>query len=173
MKKRFAALGLAVTLLASSLGACSSPSGAGGGSSAPAQGQQTQASGNETAGAGGSQPSGEKKIFNWSSTNSASNISPFEGNTEIIDYIHANLYRYVANEARDAAVLAPDLAAKEPYTEDGYTWIIELNPEAKWANGDPINADTFMYSWKMALDPKISYATPSGLAKNFIEVAGA
>lgn len=173
MKKRFAALGLAVTLLASSLGACSSPSGAGGGSSAPAQGQQTQASGNETTGAGGSQPSGEKKIFNWSSTNSASNISPYEGNTEIIDYIHANLYRYVANEARDAAVLAPDLAAKEPYTEDGYTWTIELNPDAKWANGDPINADTFMYSWKMALDPKISYATPSGLAKNFIEVAGA
>lgn len=174
MKKRFAALGLAVTLLASSLGACSSPSGTDpGGSSAPAQGQQTQASVNETAGAEGSQPSGEKKIFNWSSTNSASNISPFEGNTEIIDYIHANLYRYVANEARDAAVLAPDLAAKEPYTEDGYTWTIELNPEAKWANGDPINADTFMYSWKMALDPKISYATPSGLAKNFIEVAGA
>lgn len=174
MKKRFAALGLAVTLLASSLGACSSPSGTDpGGSGAPAQGQQTQASVNETAGAEGTKPSGEKKIFNWSSTNSASNISPFEGNTEIIDYIHANLYRYVANEARDAAVLAPDLAAKEPYTEDGYTWTIELNPEAKWANGDPINADTFMYSWKMALDPKISYATPSGLAKNFIEVAGA
>lgn len=176
MRRRFAALGLAVTLLASALGACSSPSGTDPGTkegSASVQGQQTQDTGTETTGTGESQAQEGKKIFCWSSTNSASNISPFQGNTDIIDYIHANLYRYVANEAKDAAILAPDLAAKEPYTEDGYTWIIELNPEAKWANGDPINADTFMYSWKMALDPKISYATPSGLARNFIEVAGA
>lgn len=182
MRKRHVAMGLAVMLFASSFLGCSKPAGGSGEAAGgqPAAQESTDKPSTEAASTGEQSAKTEgnggqegKKIFCWSSTNAASNISPFEGNTDIIDYIHANLYRYVPNETKDAAVLAPDLAAKEPYTEDGYTWTIEIDPNAKWANGDPINADTFLYSWKMALDPKISYATPSGLAKNFIEVVGA
>lgn len=118
-----------------------------------------------------------KKIFRYSDTATVSNISPFEGNTSIIDYCQAKLYRYrpedVPGEENSVAVLVPELAAAEPYTEDGYTWIIELNPDAEWANGDPINADTFLYSWRMALDPVLLYSTTSGLAKNVIEIVNA
>lgn len=42
--------------------------------------------------------------------------------------------------------------------EDGQTsrmYKISLNPDAKWANGTPINADTYVYSMKQLLDPKM------------------
>lgn len=38
-------------------------------------------------------------------------------------------------------------------TEKGYVFEIKLNPEMKWENGTPINADTYIYSMKALLDP--------------------
>ncbi|MDO4324789.1 MAG: ABC transporter substrate-binding protein [bacterium] len=172
MKKSYAAIGMALVMLGSTLAGCSGSSSGTSAQTQATQGQETttQAGGSESA---ESNISVGEKIFYWSSTAAASNISPFEGNTEIVDYFQSNLYRYIPNETKDAAMVAPDLAAKEPYTEDGYTWFIEIDPNAKWANGDLINADTFMYSWQQALDPKLMYSTPSGLAKNYIEVVNA
>ena len=180
-KRRLAALGLAMVMFSTALSGCSGGgSGEAGMQTAASQAQTTEGAG-QPADSTSAAPSSEaqagsqsgQKIFYWSSTSAASNISPFEGNYEIVDYFHSNLYRYVPNETRDVAVPAPDLAAKEPYSEDGYTWIIEIDKNAKWANGDPINADTFLYSWQQALDPKLTYATPSGLARNYIEVENA
>lgn len=170
MKKRLAALGLALAMLGSTLTGCSGSGNSGTSAATQAASAQTPA---ETQAGGEAANEGGEKIFYWSSTAAASNVSPYEGNTEIVDYFHSNLYRYIPNETRDVAVAAPDLAAKEPYSEDGLTWIIEIDKNAKWANGDPINADTFMYSWQQALDPKILYSAPSGLAKNYIEVVNA
>ena len=33
------------------------------------------------------------------------------------------------------------------------TWEFKIREEAKWHNGDPINADTLVYSYKMQIDP--------------------
>lgn len=114
-----------------------------------------------------------EKVFRWSSTSTATNISPYEGNTEVVDYIHANLYRYVPNDTKDGIKLVPDLAESEPITQDGYTWNIKINPNAKWANGEKINADTFLYSWQKALDPNMMLSAASGLAQNIITVENA
>ena len=38
-------------------------------------------------------------------------------------------------------------------TESGYVFEIGLNPDMKWENGTPINADTYIYSMKALLDP--------------------
>lgn len=38
-------------------------------------------------------------------------------------------------------------------TENGYVFEIGLNPDMKWENGTPINADTYIYSMKALLDP--------------------
>jgi oligopeptide transport system substrate-binding protein len=38
---------------------------------------------------------------------------------------------------------------------DGKTWTIELNPNYKWSNGDPITAADWEYSWKRILDLKL------------------
>lgn len=37
----------------------------------------------------------------------------------------------------------------------GYVFEIKLNPDAKWENGTPINADSYIYSMKQLLDPKM------------------
>ena len=36
---------------------------------------------------------------------------------------------------------------------EGYVYEIKLNPEMRWENGTPINADTYIYSMKAMLDP--------------------
>ncbi|MCI7795077.1 MAG: hypothetical protein MR528_02080 [Lachnospiraceae bacterium] len=108
MKKRLTAFGLALVMTASTLSGCSGSSGkTATTTAAAAQTEKAETTAQETA---PSEPA--EKIFYWSSTAAASNISPFEGNTEIVDYIHSNLYRYVPNETKDAAIVVPDLAAK-------------------------------------------------------------
>ena len=37
----------------------------------------------------------------------------------------------------------------------GYAYTIKLNPNAKWENGTAINADTYIYSMKELLNPKL------------------
>ena len=71
--------------------------------------------------------------------------------------------------------MKPDLAASEPVdvNGDGKTWNISINPNAKWDNGDPINADTFIYTFKMALDPKLLFPKGLTVGKNLITIANA
>ena len=38
-------------------------------------------------------------------------------------------------------------------TKEGYVWEIALNPNAKWENGEIINADTYIYSMQQLLNP--------------------
>ncbi len=161
--KKIIAMVLIAMMTLSSLSGC----GSGKSNSATSEGTSTETSPETAVVADGD------NVFKWSSTNSPATVCPYENYTEIIDYIQAKLYRYIPNETGDDLALVPDLALEEPTTEDGYTWIIKLDPNAKWANGEPINADTFMYSWEMALDPVLLYPASSGLARNMIDVVNA
>ena len=73
-----------------------------------------------------------------------------------ISYCGATLYRAVADETRLNYEYIGEIASDLPKQIDDLTWEIPLRPEAKWANGDPINADTVMYSFKMLLDPNLA-----------------
>ena len=53
------------------------------------------------------------------------------------------------------------------------TWNIPLRKEACWANGDPINADTVVYSFKMLLDPLLVNQMADFLADYNIKVLNA
>lgn len=47
----------------------------------------------------------------------------------------------------------PDLAAGDPtVSSDGLTWTFKLR-DAQWADGQPVKAQDFVYSWKRTLDP--------------------
>ena len=51
--------------------------------------------------------------------------------------------------------LEPAGASEQPeISEDGLTYIISLNKEAKWSNGDPVTATDYVYSWRKAVDTK-------------------
>ena len=52
------------------------------------------------------------------------------------------------------AVILPEGQTVEE-TESGYVFEIKLNPEMKWEDGTPINADTYIYSMKALLDPSM------------------
>lgn len=39
--------------------------------------------------------------------------------------------------------------------DEGYAYLINLNPDAKWEDGTPINADTYVYSMKQLFDPQL------------------
>ncbi|WP_434750129.1 peptide ABC transporter substrate-binding protein [Paenibacillus amylolyticus] len=49
---------------------------------------------------------------------------------------------------------APGIATKWDISEDGLKYVFNLNPEAKWSNGDPITAEDFARSWERALKPE-------------------
>jgi ABC-type transport system substrate-binding protein len=42
----------------------------------------------------------------------------------------------------------------ESWKEDGATWTFNLRKDAKFSNGDPVDANTFVYSIRRAIDPK-------------------
>ena len=91
---------------------------------------------------------------------------------DILARINSTLYGYLPVDGK--AVLSPVLADGQPVdvNGDGKTWNIKINKEAKWENGDPINADTFLFTYKLGLDPKLVLNTGI-LAKNTIDIANA
>ncbi|MDO4837678.1 MAG: ABC transporter substrate-binding protein [Clostridia bacterium] len=68
-------------------------------------------------------------------------------------YCSTFLFRAVPDDDGMGYHYIGDIASELPIKVDDYTWQIKLNPEAHWYNGDPINADTMIYSYQMLLDP--------------------
>lgn len=66
----------------------------------------------------------------------------------------------------------PEFGIPEDMTS-GYAYTIDLNPDACWEDGTPINADTYVYSMQKLLDPKLlNYRAVDYYGKNF-SIAGA
>lgn len=86
------------------------------------------------------------------------------------DLTKAGLYEFFFNEDKTGYEIWPVMAASEPVdvTEElkaeakweipasateGYAYTIALNPNAKWDDGTPINADSYVESMKRLLNP--------------------
>ena len=85
----------------------------------------------------------------------------------------AFLYRAVPDEDGEGFHYVGDLASALPERVSEDTWNIRLRPEACWANGDPINADTVVYSFRMLLDPRLNNPVADALADYSIRISGA
>lgn len=116
------------------------------------------------------------------------------------EFLRSGLYSFLFNDELHAKegkdpysgyVIVPEMAASEPVdvTETvkaehpefgipesatkGYAYTIDLNPNACWEDGTPINADTYVYSMQKLLDPKlINYRATDYYAGDFC-IAGA
>ena len=69
-------------------------------------------------------------------------------------------FEWVYEMATDVKDITKDFADKEKWqipsdAESEYVYKISLNPGAKWEDGTPINADTYIESAKRLLDPKM------------------
>lgn len=85
------------------------------------------------------------------------------------------LYTYFPNEDYTFCELSGELAAEDPIQMDdeGKVWQIKLRDGVVWENGDVLNADDVMYTWKMILDPKLVNLRASNFAKDVIETENA
>ncbi len=89
------------------------------------------------------------------------------------DYCSSPLFRRYPAEDGMSFNYIGDLASELPIQIDELNWQIKIREEAKWQNGDPINADTFMYSFKMQLDPILANQMADFLAKYSITIVNA
>ncbi len=117
-----------------------------------------------------------------------------------LDYIAVGLYSFIYNdelnpvEGKDPYMgykIVPEMAADFPVdvTEQvkkdhpefnipasatkGFAYTIDLNKDACWENGTPINADTYVESMKILLDPKLdNYRAVDKYSGQFV-IAGA
>lgn len=98
----------------------------------------------------------------------------------LADFIQTGLYNIFFNdalrpvegkEAYKGYVIVPEMASAMPVdvtkeikaahpefnipadAEEGYAYTIDLNPNAKWQDGTPINADSYVYSMKQLFNP--------------------
>ncbi|WP_427339473.1 peptide ABC transporter substrate-binding protein [Caloranaerobacter sp. DY30410] len=77
-----------------------------------------------------------------------------EGDTMM--YVYGNLLEMITNESGDSYELFPFHAKELPKrNEDGTVWTVKLRDNIKWDDGTPINAHSYVYSYKMLLDPKL------------------
>ncbi|WP_066496266.1 peptide ABC transporter substrate-binding protein [Abyssisolibacter fermentans] len=71
-------------------------------------------------------------------------------------YMFGTMVRLIMNEAGDGYELFPNHAKELPtMSEDGKTWTFKLREGLKFDDGTPINAETYEYTYKMLLDPKL------------------
>lgn len=89
------------------------------------------------------------------------------------DYCSSPLYRVYPNEDGQGYHYIGDLAEGMPIQVDELNWQIKIRKEAKWHNGEPINADTIIYSWKMLLDPILANQMADFLSTGSITIVNA
>ncbi len=67
-----------------------------------------------------------------------------------IDTVYEGLYRQAPG-----GEIVSGIAKKEEteVSDDGLTYTFHLREDAKWANGDPVTAQDFVYGWQRAVNP--------------------
>ena len=175
MSKKLTALLLAAMMLLSLAAACGNDP-----APAPTQPAATQPAAPQPA---ATQPAATEpaaatpKIFNYYQAKDADTLNgaatAYSENEIVITLASAFLWRQVPNDDGMSFHYEPDLAADMPKQIDELTWEIPLRQEAKFHNGDPINADTWMFTFKEILNPKLGNAMASWVYKNYIEIVNA
>ena len=143
----------------------------------------TTPSGGSTTPSGGStttEPAkpAEPKILVTTQTSAAANasvlISQGASDIAINQYTVATLYM-VLPDGNGGAGLMPALAESKPVdvNGDGKTWNIKINKDAKFENGEKIDADVMLFSFKSALDPKLVLGKASPVATNYVTIVNA
>ncbi|MDO5716995.1 MAG: ABC transporter substrate-binding protein [Tissierellia bacterium] len=76
--------------------------------------------------------------------------------SDVFSFILPGLTAVIYDEETQNFKFVPEMAEEMPtHSEDGLVWTFKLRKDLQWADGTPINAHTYIYSWKMQLDPKL------------------
>lgn len=149
MKKRIVAVMLTVAMAASLLAGCGVP-----------KQKNNSDSGKEST----------EKVFRYSTNTEPTTLDPTKSNcvpdNEIQHAITEGLVRNTAGE------ITPGVAKDWKVSDDGLVYTFNLNPDAKWSDGEQIKAQDFVYAWQRLMDPKTAapYAFIGEYIKNGLEV---
>lgn len=119
------------------------------------------------------------KYVNLSVTSQQNHANPLTATATVdcdfADYLTSGLYGTIADPETKKGVRVPMFAAEMPVdvNGDGTVWRFTLKDNVKWHNGDPINADTFMYSWKMCLDPTLLCSGAGNFSNKYVTILNA
>ncbi len=100
--------------------------------------------------------------MNWSTHNWETSDDSY-----VLAFISSSFYEFVLNSTKDGWSISCEMAVELPVDvtadyvgkygvaagETGKAWKFVLNPNACFEDGTPINADTYLYSYKELLDP--------------------
>ena len=120
----------------------------------------------------------EPFVYYWVRSNDDVTLNPHDasttGSSDVVNKLAGKLFDFQPSADGTRGELVPFLAAEFPTVdESGKVWTIKVSPNAKWANGEKIDARTFEYSFKMLLNPSIVYSAGASFASNFITIANA
>ena len=74
----------------------------------------------------------------------------------VAGWCQSYLYRAYPNETGTNYFYLCDLAKELPVATGDHTLQVTLREEGKWHNGDPINADTWIFTFQQALNPQMA-----------------
>ncbi len=100
-----------------------------------------------------------EKVLRITFGDTPTTLSPFNNASdyELVNDIHATLYREVYDVETQSKAWLPCLAEGDPVpSDDMLTWTVKMHEGYTFANGDPITANDFAYSFKMLNDPKLA-----------------
>lgn len=120
--------------------------------------------------------------LNWSTHNWETNEDSY-----ILNYTTSGFYTFLLNSTADGWSISCEMASELPVDvtdqyvgqygiEEGDTnkaFKVALNPNACWDNGEPINADTYIYSYKELLDPLMLNRRADSLYAGDFAIVGA
>ena len=109
------------------------------------------------------------------------------GDSYILDYTTTGFYQFVLNSNKAGWTIVDEMAQGAPRDvtadyigrfgiaegETARAFLVNLNPNACWADGTPINADTYLYSYKELLHPKMMNRRADSLYSGEFAIAGA
>ena len=105
----------------------------------------------------------------------------------VLGFVSSGFYDFVLNSTKDSWAITCEMAAALPEDvtadfvgqygiksgEKAKAFKIKLNPDACWEDGTPINADSYMYSYKELLDPVMLNRRADSLYAGDFEIYGA
>ncbi|MHA2250471.1 MAG: ABC transporter substrate-binding protein [Candidatus Kariarchaeaceae archaeon] len=101
-------------------------------------------------------------VWDWNMTYGLSPwTSPGSASAQMLAVTYGGLYRR-SSELKYVPMFAEDLPSKE-----GLVWTVNLKPNLKFANGNPLTADDVVFTYRVALTPEINTAAYDFYARYF------
>lgn len=124
------------------------------------------------------QPEGPHGTLRYATSAQISALNPHAWSSssdgDAIEQTTMKLYKFFPGEDGKYSFEA-EAADGDPVAMDqeGTEFQIKIKTGLKWSDGEEINADDFLYSWRMGLDPKMVNSRGGTLAEDYIKILNA